>query len=367
MTLVLQTLSSFLQENVSMAPDVPGLGKPPAYTTALGAAWCGDSLDLLDDMADASVNLVLTSPPFALQRQKAYGNKDQCDYVDWLLEFAAKVRRVLTEDGSLVVDLGGAYEKGFPVRSLYPFRFMIRACDELGFFLAEEVYWHNPAKLPSPIEWVNKRKLRMKDSVNTVWWFSKTEWPKADVSKVLAPYSARMTKLIENPEAFYKPKLRPSGHDIGRAFAKDNGGAIPSNLLQVPNTESNGRYLAACKLVGASQHPARFPAKIPEHFIRMLTDPGDLVLDIFAGSNTTWQIAEAEGRRWMSFEIEPGYVATSAFRFAAPAIDGPGLQTIHADIRKGHTVHLPDYVSQPSFLSELTAAATAGSVILASD
>jgi DNA modification methylase len=168
------------------------------------------------------------------------------------------------------VDLGGAYEKGVPVRSLYNYRVPINFCDDIGFLLAEDFYWYNPSKLPSPIEWVNKRKMRAKDSVNTIWWFSKTEFPKADVTKVLTAYSDHMKKLLQDPDKFYKPKVRPSGHDIGKAFAKDNGGAIPSNLLQISNTESNGQYMNGCKIVSVKQHPARFPAKLPEFFIRFL-------------------------------------------------------------------------------------------------
>lgn len=208
------------------------------------------------------MNLVITSLPFALQRQKAFGNKDQAGYLDWLVQFARQVRRVLKDDGSFVLDLGGSYAKGTPTRSLYNFRVLIRFCDELGFFLAEDSYWFNPAKLPSPIEWVNKRKIRVKDAVNAVWWFGKTEWPKADVTRALAPYSNRMKKLLEDPEAFYTPKVRPSGDDIGKRFGKHNGGAIPPNLLQIPNPESNGRYLEGCKANGEKQHPARFPALI---------------------------------------------------------------------------------------------------------
>lgn len=161
-------------------------------------------------------------------------------------------------------------QKGVPARSLYNFRVLLRFCDEIGFYLAEDFYWFNPSKLPSPIEWVNKRKLRAKDSVNTIWWFSKTEWPKADVSNVLTEYSERMKKFLQAPDEFYTPKKRPSGHDISMGFAKNNGGAIPSNLLQIPNTESNSQYLAGCKAVGTKGHPARFPAKLPEFFIRLL-------------------------------------------------------------------------------------------------
>jgi len=322
------------------------LKSQPAYHTNAGAAYNGNSLDLLKELPDQSVNLVLTSPPFALRRKKEYGNKDQDEYVDWLAAFAEIVQTKLLEDGSFVLDLGGAYQKGVPARSLYNFRVLIRFCDELGFILAEDFYWYNPSKLPSPIEWVNKRKLRAKDAVNTVWWFSKTEWPKADVSNVLTEYSTRMKKLLEDPDKFYKPKKRPSGHDIGKGFGKDNGGAIPSNLLQIPNTESNSHYLSGCKAVGVKRHPARFPAKLPEFFIRFLTDPGDLVVDIFSGSNTTGAVAESEGRRWLAFEKRLDYVATSAFRFLEKEVSTERMGHLYNRIINGEKVNLKEYQHQ---------------------
>lgn len=287
----------------------------PLYSTNLGAAYLADSLEMLRQLPDNSVNLVMTSPPFALQRQKEYGNKDEHEYIDWLAEFAELVFKKLTPDGSFVIDLGGAYRKGVPVRSLYNYRVLIKFCDDIGFHLAEEFFWFNPSKLPSPIEWVNRRKIRAKDSVNTVWWLSKTEWPKANVSNVLTEYSDRMKKLIKNPEAYYTPAKRPSGHDIGATFGKDNGGAIPSNLLQIANSEASSKYLKLCKEVGIKAHPARFPAKLPEFFIRLLTDPNDIVVDIFAGSNTTGYVSEKESRRWLSFEQVPEYLSASVFRF----------------------------------------------------
>lgn len=287
----------------------------PFYLTRQGAAYIGDALNLLDELKDGSIQLVITSPPFALQREKSYGNVDQSVYVDWLAVFCRKVYRILDDDGSFVLDLGGAYQKGRPVRSLYNYRILLKLCDDLDFRLAEEFFWHNPAKLPSPIEWVNKRKLRAKDSVDTVWWLSKSDYPKADVQRVLVPYSERMKKLQSDPAAFYKPKLRPSGHDVGEKFATTNAGAIPSNLLQIANTESNSRYLQLCKAAGVAAHPARFPQKLPAFFIHFLTEPGDTVLDIFAGSNTTGAAAEEAGRNWIAFEKDRQYLAASAFRF----------------------------------------------------
>ena len=311
-----------------------------AYQTIHGEAWVGDALDLLRALDDDSVDLVMTSPPFALLRKKEYGNEDQADYIDWLEQFARIVYTKLKSTGSFVLDLGGAYQRGVPARSLYNFRVPIRFCDDIGFFLAEDFYWYNPSKLPSPIEWVNKRKIRAKDAVNNVWWFSKTEWPKANIRNVLAPYSDRMRKLLDDPAAYYTPKERPSGHDIGSGFAKDNGGAIPSNLLQFSNSESNGGYLRGCKSLGIKGHPARFPSKLPEFFIKFLTEPGDLVVDIFAGSNTTGAEAERLGRSWRSFDLNREYVAASAFRFKSPDASPEELGRIYQQIIEGELVDL---------------------------
>jgi site-specific DNA-methyltransferase (cytosine-N4-specific) len=143
-------------------------------------------------------------------------------------------------------------------------------------------------------------------------------------------------------------------HEIGKSFATDNSGAIPANLLQISNTESNGLYVEACKTVGVERHPARFPAKIPEFFIRLLTAPGDLVVDIFAGSNTTGQVAEAEGRLWLAFEIRPDYLAAGAFRFMDKRNTKDELRAVYDAILAGQTIHLPDRVPQPDlFVSKL--------------
>lgn len=325
---------------ISFPVDIESFGRLPAYVTEKGVALCGDSLELLQKLPDESVNLVMTSPPFALQRKKEYGNKGQDEYLEWIAKFARLVHQKLKNDGSFVLDLGGAYEKGRPVRSLYNFKVPIYLCEEIGFFLAEDFYWFNPSKLPSPIEWVNKRKIRAKDSVNTVWWFSKSEFPKADVSNVLTEYSARMKKLLEDPEKFYDPKKRPSGHDIGKSFGKNNGGAIPSNLLQIPNSESNSQYLRGCKALGIKAHPARFPGKLPEFFIRFLTEPGDLVVDIFAGSNTTGFVAEQENRYWIAFEKELDYLAASSFRFMQETLEDDQLKKWHQEIAIGHPIEV---------------------------
>ena len=284
----------------------------PYYSQKNGAVYLGDSLELIKFIEDNSINLIITSPPFALTRKKEYGNESEEKYIEWFLPFAYEFKRVLADNGSFVLDLGGAYLPGHPVRSLYQYELLVRLCKEVGFFLAQEFYHYNPARLPTPAEWVTIRRIRVKDSVNVVWWLSKTPHPKADNRKVLKPYSQSMKQLLKNG---YKAKIRPSGHDISDKFQKDNKGAIPPNLLEIANTESNSAYLRRCKAAGIKPHPARFPQGFAEFFIKFLTDEGDIVLDPFAGSNTTGFVAEILQRQWISFEINEDYIIGSRYRF----------------------------------------------------
>lgn len=287
--------------------------KPTIFHKAKhGRIVLGDSLDVLADMKPSSVDLVMTSPPFGLVRKKEYGNADAHEYLDWFRPFAGQFRRVLKESGSLVIDIGGAWIPGQPTRSLYHFKLLLMLCEEFGFHLAQEFYWWNPSKLPSPAEWVNVRRIRVKDAVNTVWWLSLSPWPKASNRRVLQPYSPSMKGLLEKG---YKAKKRPSGHDISENFAINNGAAIPPNLIAIPNTESNSFYLRYCQMKGIKSHPARFPAALPEYFIRMLTDEGDFVYDPFSGSCVTGEVAERLKRKWVCSELMEEYLLGAMGRF----------------------------------------------------
>jgi DNA modification methylase len=288
------------------------LSTRPVYRTPLGAAYGADALAILKALPDGSVNAIITSPPYALHFKKEYGNVDKHNYVQWMLPFAREMKRVIKKDGSLVLNIGGSYDAGSPTRSLYHFKLLIALVDEVGFYLAQECFWHNPAKLPSPTEWVNVRRFRIKDSVEYVWWLSPTAWPHADNRQVLVPYSPDMKRLIAKG---YKAKMRPSGHNITAKFQNDRGGAIPQNILVRGNNESNSEYMSACKELGIKAHPARFPRALPEFYMKLLTKPGDLVLDPFAGSNTTGRVAEDLDRRWVAVDIEASYIRASGIRF----------------------------------------------------
>lgn len=282
------------------------------HQTTLGQIVHGDSRDVLATYDGESVDLIMTSPPFGLVRKKDYGNVEASEYVDWFKSFAAEFHRVLKDNGSLVIDIGGAWNKGYPTRNLYHFKLLIMLCEEFGFHLAQDFYWWNPSKLPTPAEWVTVRRIRVKDAINTVWWLSKTPWPKAGNRRVLQPYSPSMQELLEKG---YRAKKRPSGHDISSKFSVDNGAAIPPNLIAIPNTESNSFYLRYCEEKGLRPHPARYPAELPEYFVRMLTEPGDLVIDPFAGSCVTGEVCERTGRRWVCIELLQDYCEAAQGRF----------------------------------------------------
>jgi site-specific DNA-methyltransferase (cytosine-N4-specific) len=285
------------------------------YTTPLGAQYSGDSRGLLQELPADSVDLFMISPPFPLLRPKEYSNPDQRIYVDWLLEFLQPARRALKASGSLVVDIGGAYQRGRPVRSLHQFRLLLACTDQLGLHLAQDFYWHNPSRLPTPAQWVTKRKIRAKDTVTPVWWLSKTPHPKADTRGVKTAYSASMRRLLADPRRHFAPGVRPSGHSVSACFDADHDGALPANLLTVPNSASNDAYQRACRARGIRPHPARYPPGLPEFFITLCTTPGDLVVDFFSGSNTTGQVAEALGRRWIAIDLNPQYADASTLRF----------------------------------------------------
>lgn len=292
------------------------MGSDSFYTTALGAAYVGDAAALLKLLPNQSINAIITSPPYALRAKKSYGNPNQEAYVDWFLGFAPEFRRVLRPTGSLVLEIGGAWNPGAPTRSIYHFELLVRLVKEHGFHLAEDFFWFNRARIPGPAEWVNVQRIRVKDAVTPIWWLSPSPYPAANNRRVLKPYSPEMHRLLK---VGYNHGKRPSGH-VANKFERNNGGAIPPNLIEVAHTNSNDKYQEHCRRNHFVAHPARFPRQVPEFFTKFLTRKGDLILDPFCGSNTTGAVAERLGRRWLGFDLSADYVRGSMGRFAVTEI-----------------------------------------------
>lgn len=263
------------------------------------------------------VQLIFTSPPFPLNRKKRYGNRVGNEYLDWLKGFAGPLADLLTEDGSLVVELGNAWEPGTPVMSTLSLKALLALLEAGDLHLCQQFVVHNPARLPSPVQWVNVERIRVKDAYTHVWWMSRSERPKADNRRILTAYSPAMRKLLERQR--YNAGPRPSEHHIGEtSFLTDNGGAIPSNVLSFSNTHSTDEYRVYCQEHDLRIHPARMAPELAEFFVRFLTEEGDVVLDPFGGSNTTGAAAEALGRRWITLEPDADFIAGSRGRFGGP-------------------------------------------------
>jgi DNA modification methylase len=291
----------------------------PAYRNASGAMYHAKAEEFLtSEIAKkykGRVQLIFTSPPFPLNTKKKYGNLQQEEYVNWLANFAPYFRDLLAKNGSLVIEMGNAWEPGKPLMSTLSLRALLRFHDAGRFLLCQQFVAYNPARLPGPAEWVNIRRIRVKDSYTHLWWMSTSPQPKASNRRILVPYSDSMKDLLNKKQ--YNSGTRPSQHRIGeKSFFSNNGGAIPSNVLVFANTASSDPYQNYCRREKVQLHPARMPSGIAEYFIKFLTTPGDLVFDPFAGSNTTGATAHLLNRRWLSIEARRDYIEGSQGRFA---------------------------------------------------
>lgn len=273
------------------------------------------------------VNLVFTSPPFPLVFKKKYGNKTGGEYLAWLKQIAPRLKDLLAPDGSIVIEIGNAWDSGAPTMSTLPLRALLAFQEAAGLHLCQHVVCHNPARLPSPAQWVTVERIRLKDSFTHVWWMAPSRRPNADNRRVLTPYGADMLKLLRTKS--YNPGRRPSGHVVSeQGFLKNHGGAIapnaleiddparlPESFLKISNTAWDTNYVEYCREKGLTAHPARMRPELAMFFIEFLTRKKDLVLDPFAGSNTTGRVAEALGRRWISVEADSEYAKGSRGRF----------------------------------------------------
>jgi DNA modification methylase len=297
------------------------MGRPPlsvAYATQWGRMHHAKSDALLRGTSlarfEGKVDLVFTSPPFPLNRKKRYGNEQGEEYIKWLCAFGPLFKKMLAPKGSLVIEMGNSWEPGEPVMSTLALRSLLEFQTRNGLHLCQEFIWQNPARLPSPAQWVNIERIRVKDSFTKLWWMSTDKKPKANNQRVLQEYSGAMKDLLKRGK--YNAGRRPSQHNISETgFLKDNGGAIPSNVLTYANTYNVDAYQTYCREHKLRPHPARMPIDLAKFFIKFLTEPGDIVLDPFGGSNTTGAAAEELERYWISIEASDEYIRSSRGRF----------------------------------------------------
>lgn len=288
-----------------------------AYRTSNGIAYNCPIEEFIESNQFAGlkgkVDLILTSPPYPLVSPKSYGNRVGEDYKLWLTEIVTKLSTLLKPKGSVVIEIGNAWNRGMPTMSTLPLETLIEIGRNADLHVCQQFIWNNPNKLPGPATWVNIKRVRVKDAYTHIWWYSKTPNPEANNRRVLQPYKDAMLKLLTRQS--YNQGERPSGHDIGAGFLKENLGSIPSNVLTFSNTSESTEYRKWCKDHGVPQHPARMPEKLADFFIELLTVKNSLVLDPFGGSNTTGRSAENLGRKWVYIERDSDFVLGSQGRF----------------------------------------------------
>lgn len=306
------------------------------YSTNKGTLYLGDSINFLKNelytTVKGKIDLLITSPPFPLNNKKKYGNLKGEEYKNWFISLAPLYEDLLSETGSIIIEIGNAWENERPVQSLLHLECLLGFVKSSNLRLIQEFICYNPSKLPSPAQWVTVNRLRTVDSYTHIWWIAKNDYPKANNANVLRPYSKSMKSLLARQN--YNTGQRPSEHNISKkGFLKDNGGSIshnffeleninddrevrlPHNVLSFSNTNSNDSYMRKCRENNITPHPARMNAGIVSFFIDFLTDEKDIILDPFAGSNTTGFVAEEKNRKWISIEANESYANQSKFRF----------------------------------------------------
>ncbi len=305
------------------------------YETNYGKYYIGKCEEMIDNLGvNGQVQLLLTSPPYPLNKKKKYGNMVGEEYLEWLYKLAPLFSKVLKPDGSLVIEMGNSWEKNRPIQSILTIKSLLQFLEnpEANLRLCQEFVCYNPARLPSPAQWVTIERIRAIDSYTHIWWMANSDYPKADNRKILRPYSKSMKKLLKNGE--YNAGKRPSEHSISeKSFLTNNNGSIshnvleiepiednkelrlPYSMLSIANTKSNDYYMKRCREEGYIPHPARMPLELASFFINFLTDENDLVLDPFGGSNTTGFCAERLKRKWIAIEAEGDYGIQSTIRF----------------------------------------------------
>ncbi len=314
------------------------------YQSGRGSYHLGDSINLLSETMrknlQGRVQLILTSPPFPLNNKKSYGNLNGDEYKKWFAHLAELFSDLITDDGSIVIEIGNSWAKDKPIQSLLHLESLLGFVNnpQAHLNLCQEFICYNPSRLPSPAQWVTVNRIRTVDSFTHIWWMSKSEYPKADNKRILRPYSESMKALLKR-QTFNSGK-RPSEHSVSKkGFLKKHRGSImhnvieleqmddkrevrlPTNMLSISNTKSNDYFMKTCRSKKITPHPARMPEALASFFINFLTDKNDLVLDPFAGSNTTGYCAEKLGRKWLSFEQKKEYGKQALIRFKDPSLD----------------------------------------------
>ena len=249
----------------------------------------GDCLEKLKFMEDNSVDLIVTSPPYADQRKSTYGGISTKKYVDWFMPISAELFRVLKPTGTFILNIKEKVQNG--ERSTYVLELILEMRKQ-GWLWTEEFIWHKKNCYPG--KWPN----RFRDAWERLLQFNKSRKFNMYQESVMVPTGdwakTRLRKLSETDQIRDNSKV---GSGFGKNISNwvDREMAYPTNVLYLA-TECNNK-----------NHSAAFPSSLPEWFIKLFTKEGDVVLDPFMGSGTTNIVAQRMGRDSVGIEIQEQY------------------------------------------------------------
>lgn len=289
----------------------------------MGVFINGECLAEMGKMSDDSIDFIFTSPPYADQI-KDYGTTGikikPSQFDAWFLPRAQEMYRLLKPNGSFVLNINDKLDGKY--QSIFVFKLVVMLVEQVGFHLVRDYIWYNPATPPNVFS--RGTMGRTKKSHEYCFWFSKSDKWTFHMDPIRKPYSDRMQELFKAGfQGERAENTRPSRHSFNLSHVwKDNGGSDPGTVLTIDdmdcltddpgsvvtisNTSSNDTFHRLCKQFGIG-HPARFPQKLVEFFIKAGTNEGDIVLDPFGGSGTTAIVAEKLNRNFKYIEINPEF------------------------------------------------------------
>ena len=289
-----------------------------AFSTELGIAIWGNHQDIFRKIGEP-IALCISSPPYPLRKARAYGGPDERQYVDFICEALEPIVRSLIPGGSIVLNLSGdVFESKKPSRSLYLERVVLALNDRLGLSLMDRIPWVNYSKPPSPTYWACVNRVQLTTAYEPLYWFTNDpDRVRSDNRRVLEAHTARHQHLMtlggDGRSAVYGDgayRIRPN------SFGRVTTGRIPRNVIERGHVCSDtAAYRRHAHALGLPTHGAMQPTSIPDFFIRLLTQPDELVVDPFGGTVKTGLAAERLGRRWLVTEWMLEYLRGAAEMF----------------------------------------------------